>query len=60
MKYEHRPSKKISAVTLAGALATITAWIIEVTTALVVPAPVVAAFTVVFVVICGYLVRETP
>lgn len=53
-----QPSRKITATALAGAIAAVVAWVLEITTSIAMPAPVVAALTTIFAVAVGYFTRE--
>lgn len=53
-----RPTTKITAVALGGAVATILAWLVAETTAVEMPPPVVAALTTLLAFGFGYLKRE--
>jgi hypothetical protein len=49
---------KVTAATVGAALATVTIWLVESTTAVAVPAGVTAAVTTLLTLIAGYIVSE--
>ena len=53
-----QPTRKITAVALGGAIATVLAWAVEELAGVTVPAAVVAAFTTLFAFGLGYVVKE--
>lgn len=52
------PSRKIQAVAVGGAVATIVAWLIGATTPLDVPPGVESAFAIVIATVVGWFVRD--